>query len=200
MAMLVACAKEATTPSPAPAPDAPPLAAPAAPAPEGATTATIAVATPPPSTVAAAIDAGAPQLPAVPPAGRAPCSGRGAKDARGAALACFASRVRPALLDLAKNPNVGDYRFGEGDYLRMVMSLSPRAGAPQPWQNGTPKPPFPNLVALGSPDEVKAPRTFVVVTVSMQGKAMPADGGMELDFFVDARTFETVLVLRVLGG
>ncbi|NOU29135.1 MAG: hypothetical protein HOO96_14630 [Polyangiaceae bacterium] len=106
----------------------------------------------------------------------------------------------PALLDLAKSPKVRDYRFGDGDYLRMVLALTPGAGAPRPWQGGTLQPAFPNLVALGSAEEVKAPRSFVVVTIVMQGKLMPADGGMELELYLDARTLETVLVMRLLGG
>lgn len=194
VAMVVACAKEPAAPSspPVPAEVAPPLLAPTASPPP--------VPAAPSATAAAGPDAGDTAVAPVPPAGRAPCSGKGAKDARTAALACFASRVRPALLDLAKSPKVRDYRFGDGEYLRTVLALTPSAGAPRSWPGGTPQPAFPNLVALGSAEDVKAPRAFVVVTIVMQGKLMPPDGGMELDFYLDARTLETLLVMRMLGG
>jgi hypothetical protein len=134
-----------------------------------------------------------------PPAGRASCSGEGFTNARDAALACYTSRVRPALLSLAQTPKVRDYGFGDADSLRLVLALTPSADPPRAWQGGTPASSA-NLVALGSADDVKAPGTFVVVTISMQGKPLPVDGGLSLTFYLDARTLETVLVLRVLGG
>jgi hypothetical protein len=57
-----------------------------------------------------------------------------------AALACYTSRIRPALSALARRPDVDRYRFGARDYLVHVLTLKPEAGRlrPRPFPNFRP--------------------------------------------------------------
>jgi len=148
--------------------------------------------------VATGADAGKARPP--PAAGGAPCKSGGAKDARAAALACYASRVKPALLALAGTPKLQDYAFGDADYLRSVLGAPPQIATSTSWEGPSPTVNPPNVVVLGDETAVAAPRAFRVVTIALRRNGMPADGHTELVFFVDAKTFETVLVYRALLG
>lgn len=189
-------------PSAASMADASPSVASAAPSndtPDG----TQAASAPPPATDAGAdaraSNGSAAGSPLPPPAGTAPCKPGGTKDPRAAALACYATRVKPALVALSKSPTVSMYRFGDGRYLGSVLAIAPNAYAITKTK-GRPTVAFPGTVALGDPSTIDPARSFHVVTIALRRNDMPADGHTELMFYLDDKTLETVLVVRALLG
>jgi hypothetical protein len=146
---------------------------------------------------------GAPLAPMTldPPAGRARCSGSGATGPVAAALACYASRVKPALSALARGPDVDRYRFGTGDYLARVLTLKPEAGeSPAEALPQLPRDLLAQTTVLGGVGAVTTDAAYTPVSIVLRDANMPVDGMMQLMFFVDAKTLETPFVYRVLAG
>ncbi len=136
-----------------------------------------------------------------PPAGVATCPANGAADARAAALACYESRVKPAFAALAKSPRVKQFSFGDGKYLETIVTLTPDAKVED-------KPRMPesdaltvaSTTVLGDRGSLGMKSKVVQVTLVLRAAGMPTDGDMQLAFFLDGKTLETLYVYRVLGG
>lgn len=136
-----------------------------------------------------------------PPAGVAPCTGNGAADAKAAALACYESRVRPALAALVKSQRLPQFSFGDADYLKKVLALTPDARLePQPRMPDTDAKQVAATTVMGDRGTLGMTSGIVQVTLVLRASGMPADGDMQLAFFVNGKTFETLYVSRILGG
>lgn len=135
-----------------------------------------------------------------PPAGLAPCRpSNPAASPEEAALECFRSRVRPAILAL--NDRDAHYYFGRGDYRVSTYQLAPVVRlAPSDWvsvQRNLALMPQMRLVqatALGGVRSVTPERSWVVVEVLLRSDDMPADGDAALLFVLDRETRETAFV------
>lgn len=136
-----------------------------------------------------------------PPAGVAPCPGTGAADARAAALACYESRVKPALSALVKSQRLPQFSFGDADYLKKVLALTPDARTEsQPRMPDTEAKNVQATAVMGDRGQLGMTSKVVQVTVVLRAPGMPADGDMQLAFFVNPANLETVYVYRILGG
>ncbi len=179
--------------------------------PEGTEVLTRSLAWPLPATAALARERALAQHPRVdprppPPAGLSPCPVLPrAADIADAVLTCFRTRVAPAILGLKSQRS--DYRFGDPRYVQEtyalppVVTVDPRA-RPQLRQElqAIPSPLLLATTALGSLELVDPRRSWIVVTVLLTSPDLPTDGGTRLEFIVDAETWTTVLVYRVLHG
>jgi len=136
-----------------------------------------------------------------PPAGVQPCASNGATDARAAALACYESRVKPALGALVKSQRLSQFSFGSADYLKHVIAIAPdarvesNARLPEPQAETIAR-----TTVLGDRGMLGMSTKVVQVTIVLREAGTPADGDMQLAFFVNPQSFEVVYVYRVLGG
>ncbi|MBS2012168.1 MAG: hypothetical protein JST00_04745 [Deltaproteobacteria bacterium] len=136
-----------------------------------------------------------------PPAGVAPCAGDGAADAKAAALACYESRVKPALAALVKSPRLSQFSFGDADFLKKVVTLTPDARVePQPRMPESDAKEVATTAVMGDRGSLGMTSNIVQVTLVLRPSGAPADGAMKLAFFVNGKTFETLFVSRFLGG
>ena len=136
-----------------------------------------------------------------PPAGVQPCASNGAADARAAALACYDSRVKPALGALVKSQRLSQFSFGSAEYLKHVITITPdarvetNARLPEPQAETIAR-----TTVLGDRGMLGMSTKVVQVTIVLRDPGMPADGDMQLAFFVNPQSFEVVYVHRILGG
>lgn len=136
-----------------------------------------------------------------PPAGVAPCPGNGAADAKAAALACYDSRVKPALTALIKSQRLPQFSFGDAEYLKKIVTLTPDARLEaQPRMPETDAKQLASTTVMGDRGTLGMTSGIVQVTLVLRAAGMPADGDMQLAFFVNGKTLETLYVTRILGG
>ncbi|MGH1343527.1 MAG: hypothetical protein ACRBN8_18365 [Nannocystales bacterium] len=152
------------------------------------------------------------------PAGRSACGALPqAQNVTDAALHCFQSRVKPAVLDLerrvrdhhdaASDYPEGFYRFGSGPYVRETYALPPVVEVDQrPWPQVAraleqlPPDLLKSTTALGALETVSPERDWIVVNVRLRSPEMPVDAATHLQFVIDEETWTTVFVFRVVNG
>lgn len=136
-----------------------------------------------------------------PPAGVQPCAGNGATDARAAALACYESRVKPALGALVKSQRLSQFSFGSADYLKSVLAIAPDARVETTARlPDTQAEAIARTTVLGDRGMLGMSTKVVQVTIVLRAAGTPSDGDMQLAFFVNPQSFEVVYVHRILGG
>jgi hypothetical protein len=142
-----------------------------------------------------------------PPAGAVACEPSIAETtAIAAARGCYLRRVKPALLALGDNAQ--RYRFGQPDYIAMVLGLEPRTTVTQATGEavrrrhmaGMPASLRRRVTALGGWHAVDPEQRYALVEMTLRSDGMPEDGDAVFVFVVEPTTLRTVFVFRILSG
>jgi len=143
-----------------------------------------------------------------PEAGTDPCRAESDVSATELAVACFETRVKPALLSLAQSGDSSRYRFGSPDYIRLCMGIAPTVVADEmtgeavrtTFFDQMPESLGAQVIVIGDRARLEDARLYDVVTLGFREETFPTDGDMHLVFLIERDPAAVVLVFRRLHG